>query len=162
MERISTGQRQKIFVLAGERGIDNDTLHAHVELLTGRTSIAALSWSEAGEVIKSLEAGVADSYGGRATSKQIKYIFGLAASLGWKDENGKVDERVLNRWIEKKFCISAAKWLTVRQASKAIEALKAMLNKDAEKAGNKVGKTTEQRIEGGKSNAKKVLQMQIF
>lgn len=105
---------------------------------------------------------MADSYGGRATSKQIKYIFGLAASLGWKDENGKVDERVLNRWIEKKFCISAAKWLTVRQASKAIEALKAMLNKDAEKAGNKVGKTTEQRIEGGKSNAKKVLQMQIF
>lgn len=129
------GQIRKIYAAARERGVDNDLLHEHMEMLLHRSSIKELTKREAAMLIDSLE-GKAASGQDHATGRQMQYIFGLMKELGWMTEEGKPDIDRLNRFLQSEkagFCLSDYRWLKKGTASDLIEALKAMAARKREK-----------------------------
>lgn len=125
MSKITDARRRRIFKLSTERGLDNETLHAHVFMLTGKASLKDLSIKDSDLVIDSLKSG-SKRVRGRITEKQRQYIEGLAKEIGWIDDNGKLDNKRLLSFIEIRFKVSTVEWLTEKKASEVIEALKAM------------------------------------
>lgn len=127
---LTYAQIKKIHVLANGRGMDNDLLHEHMEMLTGRTSIRELTRQEAAMLIDSLEGGAGKRNGrDRATSRQMHYIYGLMKELGWVTGDGKPDLDRLNRFLRSDkagFSLEDYRWLNIGTASSLIEALKAM------------------------------------
>lgn len=132
---VTYGQIKKIYAVARERGIDNDLLHEHMEMLLHRSSVKDLTKREAAVLVDSLE-GKAASGGAHATGKQMHYIYGLMKELGWTTEEGKPDLDRLNRFLQSDkagFRLSDYRWLKKGPASDLIEALKAMLERKQEK-----------------------------
>ncbi|MGL4790611.1 MAG: phage protein GemA/Gp16 family protein, partial [Anaerotignaceae bacterium] len=64
-----------------------------------------------------------------------RYIEGLAKELNWVEENGEVDKKVLSKFVEKQTGVKVINWLTSPQASKVIEGLKAIKEKDGKRSG---------------------------
>lgn len=129
------GQIRKIYAAARERGMDNDLLHEHMEMLLHRSSVKELTKREAAMLIDSLEGKVASGQD-HATGRQMQYIFGLMKELGWVTEEGKPDIDRLNRFLQSEkagFCLSDYRWLKKGTASDLIEALKAMAARKREK-----------------------------
>lgn len=131
--KATSAQLRKIHVLAGERGIDNDTLHTHVFNITKKNSLKELTITEAVNVIDSLKG----SEYGRMTWRQKRFIFSLARQLRWLDENGSVDIKVLRSFIKRQTGMPTEEWLTQKAASEVIEAMKAILEKDGLKKNDK-------------------------
>ncbi len=134
---VTYDQIKKIHVLAKERGMDNDLLHTHMEMLVEKSSIRELTKQEAIILIDSLE-GKAGSRNvkDRATARQLHYIYGLINELGWTTEEGKPDLDRLNRFLRSDkagFNLEDYRWLDIGTASNLIEALKAMLTREQEK-----------------------------
>ena len=130
-------QIKKIHALAKERGIDNDLLHEHMEMLVHKSSIKELMKREAVILIDSLE-GRTVSRGGkdRATYKQMHFIYGLMKELGWVTVEGRPDLDRLNRFLQSEisgFRLSDYRLLNIGIASDLIEALKAMTARKREK-----------------------------
>lgn len=127
---VTYAQIRRIYMSAGERGMDNDLLHEHLEMLTGKESIRALSVSEAALLIDSLEGKTAGRpAGNRATSRQMYYIYGLMKELNWITKDGKPDMDRLNHFLQSDktgFKLADYRWLDVGNASRLIEALKAI------------------------------------
>lgn len=138
MEKAVTySQIKKIHVLAKERGMDNDLLHEHMEMLVGKVSIRELTKKDAIVLIDSLE-GKAGSRNvkDRATPKQMHFIFGLMKEMGWMTGDGKPDLDRLNRFLKSDkagFNLEDYRWLNVGMASDLIEAFKSMLAREQEK-----------------------------
>ena len=131
--KATSAQLRKIHVLAGGRGIDNDTLHTHVFNITKKNSLKKLTITEAVNVIDSLQG----SEYGRMTWRQKRFIFSLARQLRWLDENGSVDIKVLRSFIKRQTGMPTEEWLTQKAASEVIEAMKAILEKDGLKKNDK-------------------------
>lgn len=129
MKKIIPAQNRKIYMLAREKGIDNDTLHAHLYNITKKESIKDLTIAEAVMVIDSLSGNEK----GRITNRQFSYIMKLAKELKWVAENGKVDNDALRSFIKKQVDVPAEQWLTQKQASVVIDGMKAILKKDKER-----------------------------
>ncbi len=134
---VTYEQIKKIHVLATERGMDNDLLHEHMEMLVEKSSIRELTKQEAVILIDSLE-GKSGSRNGkdRATSRQMHFIYGLMKELGWVTEEGKPDLDRLNRFLRSDragFGLEDYRWLNISTASRLIEALKAMAARGQEK-----------------------------
>ena len=115
-------QRKLLFVLAKQKGMDNELLHNYVEAQTGKQSITEVTTQEAKILLDSLQEKKQTAKG-RITAKQLKYIKGLCQCLGW-------EEKGLNQFIEKQYGISNINWLTSKQAAKVIESLKSIWEKD--------------------------------
>lgn len=128
MQPISSGQRRKIFALQKERGLDSDTLKSYIHTLTAKNSIRDLTIKDAIKVIDSLE-GRKQNALHMISEKQKSYIRGLAIQVGFTDFNDNLDQRKLNKWLEKKYNAASIDWLTSKQASNAIEGLKIMLTR---------------------------------
>lgn len=131
MEKIiSAGQMRKIYVLARERGMDNDLLHAHVQTLTGKESMKDLTMPEGIRVIESLEGKPSELKGQmKASYRQMQYIYGLMKQLGWVTGTGEPDTERLDRFLQSPKAginLGSYKWLTKTKASQLIEALKSM------------------------------------
>lgn len=125
---VTYGQIKMIYAAARGRGMDNDLLHEHMEMLVHKTSIKELTRREAAMLIDSLE-GKAVSGQDHATGRQMQYIYGLMKELEWMTEEGKPDFDRLNRFLQSEkagFCLSDYRWLKKGTASDLIEALKAM------------------------------------
>lgn len=124
---ITLSQLKKIYVLAKERGMDAELLHAHVWNLSKKESIKTLTLSEAIKVIDSLE-GVASSKPGIAkpSVRQMNYIYGLMKKMGWVNQDGTPDADRLDGFLQNRFQIGSHKWLDKNIASKLIEAFKEM------------------------------------
>jgi hypothetical protein len=76
------------------------------------------------------EKGGRGSFGSRpgmATPAQVKFIRSL-----WRTFADHSDDAALGKWLEKKFKISALRFLDNRMAAKAIQGLKAMVNRKRE------------------------------
>ncbi|MBD5468903.1 MAG: regulatory protein GemA [Lachnospiraceae bacterium] len=127
MHSITPAQIRKIHLEARERGMDDDLLHIYVEQITGKKSIRELTIMEGVSVIDSF-AGQDHATG--ATMKQKHLIMKICEELGWKDDSGKADKVRLNGFLSKRFHIDNINWLDRRTASKAIEALKAMKDRE--------------------------------
>lgn len=134
---VTYSQIKKIYAVAGERGIDNELLHEHMETLLQRQSIKELTRREAVRLIDSLE-GKPESRDrkSRATPKQMQFIYGLMKELGWVTGDREPDLARLNRFLqsdEAGFGLSDYRLLNIGMASNLIEALKAMLKRKQEK-----------------------------
>ncbi|MBD5631704.1 MAG: DUF1018 domain-containing protein [Clostridia bacterium] len=134
---VTYEQIKKIHVLAKERGMDNDLLHEHMEMLVGKSSIRVLTKQEAITLIDSLEGKAGNrNVKDRATAKQMYYIYGLMNELGWTTGEGKPDLDRLNRFLRSDkagFNLEDYRWLNIGTASNLIEALKAMIAREQEK-----------------------------
>lgn len=115
-------QRKLLFVLAKQRGMDNELLHSYVETQTGKQSITEVTTQEAKTLIDGLQEKK-QTVKGYITEKQLKYVKGLCQCLSW-------EEKALRQFIEKQYGISNVNWLTSKQAAKLIEGLKNIWEKD--------------------------------
>lgn len=122
-------QLRRIYGLARERGLDDEMLHAYVSQLTGRESLKELTMKEAARVIDGLAPSGGFTAGG-ITPRQQKYLLGLAKELGWVDAEGNVDLKKLDAFALRNYKKYTVKWLTVKEAGKMIEGLKAIVDKD--------------------------------
>lgn len=135
---ISAGQMRKIYVLARERGMDSDLLHAHIQALTEKESMKELTMSEGIRIIESLEGKPSELKGQvKASYKQMQYIYGLMKQLGWVTDSGKPDTERLDRFLRSEktgFNLGSYQWLTKEKAGNLIDALKSMVKRaDTEK-----------------------------
>ena len=105
-------QRKLLFVLAKQRGMDNELLHSYVETQTGKQSITEVTTQEAKTLIDGLQEKKQTAKG-YITEKQLKYVKGLCQCLSW-------EEKALRQFIEKQYGISNVNWLTSKQAAKLI------------------------------------------
>ena len=115
-------QRKLLFLLAKQRGMDNELLHSYVETQTGKQSITEVTTQEAKVLIDGLQEKKQTAKG-YITEKQLKYVKGLCQCLSW-------EEKALRQFIEKQYGISNVNWLTSKQAAKLIEGLKSIWEKD--------------------------------
>ena len=115
-------QRRLLFLLAKQRGMDNELLHSYVETQTGKQSITEVTTQEAKVLIDGLQEKKQTAKG-YITEKQLKYVKGLCQCLSW-------EEKALRQFIEKQYGISDVNWLTSKQAAKLIEGLKSIWEKD--------------------------------
>ena len=115
-------QRKLLFVLAKQRGMDNELLHSYVETQTGKQSITEVTTQEAKTLIDGFQEKK-QTVKGYITEKQLKYVKGLCQCLSW-------EEKALRQFIEKQYGISNVNWLTSKQAAKLIEGLKSIWEKD--------------------------------
>ena len=115
-------QRKLLFVLAKQRGMDNELLHNYIETQTGKQSITEVTTQEAKILIDGLQEKKQTAKG-YITEKQLKYVKGLCQCLSW-------EEKALRQFIEKQYGISNVNWLTSKQAAKLIEGLKNIWKKD--------------------------------
>ena len=115
-------QRKLLFVLAKQRGMDNELLHSYVETQTGKQSITEVTTQEAKTLIDNLQEKKQTAKG-YITEKQLKYVKGLCQCLSR-------EEKALRQFIEKQYGISNVNWLTSKQAAKLIEGLKSIWEKD--------------------------------
>lgn len=120
---MSNGQMRMIYALARQAGMDNDTLHDMAMGITGKESLSAMSAAEGARVIDRLKAylGANGDIPNRATQKQQWLICRIEAEIGWKNAPNR-----LRGLIQRVAGVSDARFLTVDQARKVIEALKAM------------------------------------
>lgn len=120
---MSNGQMRMIYALARQAGMDNDTLHDMAMGITGKESLSAMSAAEGAQVIDRLKAylGANGDIPNRATQKQQWLIRRIEAEIGWKNAPNR-----LRGLIHRVAGVSDARFLTVDQARKVIEALKAM------------------------------------
>lgn len=144
MDGISPGQRNRIWAMAGQAGIDKDQLHDLVRGATGKESIRLLSRREAAEVIDRLAAltgapavrtAAVPAAGGRtirmklASRRQVWKIRQLEAQLGWGGDPGR-----LRGFLRRMAQTDDLQWLTFYDAGKVIEAMKAMAERIPEGA----------------------------
>ena len=125
MKKITAAQTRKIHVISRERGIDDDLLHEHIQMLTGKESLKELSCGDAAKVIDRLE-GNTPSCRDPASYRQLSYIKGLMKKLGWIDGDGNPDMARLDGMCRKYAKVDSYRWLDNGGASKLIEALKNM------------------------------------
>ena len=133
MAKLSNAQIRKIFYLKKERGLDDELLRSFIYTLVGKSSIKSLTMREAITVIDALD-GKQQVSQGRLSTKQQKYIEGLAVQCGWIGDDERVDMKRLNAWLEKRYKVSSILWLTPKNASDAIEGLKAMIGRKKKEA----------------------------
>ena len=136
---ITAAQVRKIHVLARERGMDDDLLHAHIQALTQKDSVKKLSLREGISIIDSLEGKPRETQGqAKASYKQLQYIYGLMKNIGWVTETGEPDTDRLDRFLQPHRAginLGSYKWLTRLSASKLIEALKSMHERQQNETG---------------------------
>lgn len=120
--RMTEKQRKLLFLLAKQKGMDNEILHSYVEAKTGKQSITEVTTQEAKVLLDGLQEKKQTAKG-HITEKQLHYMKGLAKNLGW-------NEKTLNQFIEKQYGISNVHWLSSKQAAKVIEGLKSIQEKD--------------------------------
>lgn len=127
MAGITPAQIRKIYAVCRERGVDSDLLHEHIAALTGRESIRAMTVMEAVRVIDSLSGRNRAQMPDGATARQRHYIDGLMRTLGWVDGDGNPETGRLDGMCRKYCNLDSHKWMTKRNASDIIEALKNMV-----------------------------------
>lgn len=124
--RILTPKQMKcIYALARKGGLDTEALHAVVEATTGATSIKALTFQQAVQVIDRLKCLVGQESThapDRPSREQVAKIYAMAGALGWSSEPQR-----LTAWLEKRYHVSHPAFLRERDALSCIEAMKAML-----------------------------------
>lgn len=137
-ERIVTRlQLSKIYALAKKHDMDNELLHSYVEALIGKDSLKKLTYEEAERVADSLMGKDVVSRFPRQevlTDRQKRLIISLAIQLGWVREDNKnlADFERLNGFVRKQYDTLYMRALSRSNASKCIEALKDMLDRNKE------------------------------
>ena len=120
-----------------ELSLTDEELHLLVSARTGKDSIRALTPGELRlmvDVLNSMrdtasrnEKGRRQARGNIGTSNQRKKVYRLAQALGWEKPSR------INGLCKKMFGVALVEWLTYRQCSSLIEALKCMAEREERK-----------------------------
>ena len=133
IEKITGPMIQKIYAVGiNQLGMDKETLHEYIFKLTGSEHISDLSKKEGIMVIErmvEIADGGKQSARGMATKAQLWKIHDLEKELGWSDNPNR-----LKAFMKKYSGIDNEKWLKFPGASKVIEAMKKLLEKQSEEA----------------------------
>lgn len=124
---------KKIWALAKEVGMDEDSVRAITQRMTGQDRLSALSKAEACLIIDAINvyAGKAKSRPRSRISKgQHWKIKQLEKELGWAD-----DPAHLRNFIRKYYKVDHIDWLTPKRASDLIESSKNVLARQQNKHG---------------------------
>lgn len=121
-----------IWAIGKENGMDSDDIHAVVYRETGKESIRKCTDKQLERIVNALKfiGNLDEARRGKATRKQLQYIADLEFQLGW----GNTPER-LQGFLRNQYGTENVKWLTVKQASNLIEALKSILKQTQKKEG---------------------------
>lgn len=130
MNKVTPAQIRKIWLLAQENAMDSDLLHLYVLRITKKESLKELTIVEAAKVIDAMEGRARPDQADHLTERQKFYLTALATELGMVDENGQLDERRLDGFCRSRYNVLRYTWLTRSQASKVIEGLKSMLERN--------------------------------
>lgn len=125
---ISAGQMRMIRVLASRNGMDDDLLHEFIYAQARVKSLRSLTMAQAISVIDKLNGKGGKS--GMMTHKQEAYIKALAKKLGWVTEEKEADMERIAGFVRERFQVDNMSWLTSGKASKVIEALKSMSERE--------------------------------
>lgn len=131
---ITPDQIRMIYGIARRNDLDDETVHDTTWILFGKKSLKELTCYQASHMIDCMRRRTGEnqeSIPGRATEKQRKYILTLAGKLGMTEEPKR-----LRRFLRTRFGVDDMAFLTVENAGKVIEGLKAMA-KRAEQGRNK-------------------------
>lgn len=127
--KISSGQLRAIHALGRTLGMDRDDLHGIGYRISGQESLKQLTRYEARYMIDELKARAGQKPGippiggsNRATPAQQRMIYHLEQELGWFNNPVR-----MRSWLKRMFGIEEERFLTVAQASRAIDGLKAIL-----------------------------------
>lgn len=114
---------RRLWAVAREYGVDKDMLHTLCKEELNEEHISMLSDRQARYLTLRVQGkdAVKPSPRGMITAEQKKYIRDLEIKLGWADNPAR-----LAGFIKKYAKTTLLDWLTVRQASKVIEGLKAL------------------------------------
>lgn len=133
MNLASAAQKRKIYSLAKDYGMDKDLLHAYIEALVHKDSVRKLTVAEATRVIDGLTGKDVRSVNPKQEGMsyaQKRYLASLAIRLGWTEEDGSLNEKRLNGFCRSQYSTLYWTGLTRSKASKAIEALKTMVERE--------------------------------
>lgn len=125
-----------IWSIGTKIGMDSEEIHAVVYKQVGKESIKKCTDRQLEMIIEALKyiGNMQDAQRGKTTMKQRKYIDDLEYRLGWS----KTPER-MRGFLKKQFDVEHVDWLSVKQASDLIEALKGMLKQKMIKEGEQHG-----------------------
>ncbi len=133
-EKPNQGQQvlKAIWATAHELGLTTDNVHDVVYREVGKEGLRQCSAPELHKVLDALKLHVKMSkeLTGRISDKQLSYIRGLEKQLGWSD-----DPKRLQGFVKKFAKVDDVKWLTAKQASKIIEGMKKIVDRDKERIG---------------------------
>lgn len=118
---------KRIYAVARQKGIDNETLHELVYREIGKESIKTLTSSEAYTVIHALNPSGDNGRQerkGMITDNQYNMIVRMSYILGWEGNIKRI-----NGFVKKYTGVENVKWLTKYQASNVIEGLKKLEEK---------------------------------
>jgi len=119
---ITERQRRCIWGLARRLGLEEELLRNAVESISGQRHISRLTKDQAADLIDFLQKLISPHI---ATPGQVWKIRDLARRLGWNNYR-------LRRFLEVRWGVSRPEWLPRDRAWKVIEALKAMLKREAQ------------------------------
>lgn len=136
--KLSAAQMRKIYKLSNELGLENDVLHSFIWAIAKKESVKELSIKEAVAVIDYLSGkgdGRSDKPRFEVMSEGQKgMLLHLAFLLGWTREDKKrVNLKRLDAYVRKEYATINFFALSRSNASKCIEALKAMLDRKEKK-----------------------------
>lgn len=132
--KLSAAQMRKIYKLSDELGFEKDVLHSFIWAIAKKESVKDLTVKEAVAVIDYLSGkgdGRSDKPRFEVMSEGQKgMILHLAFLLGWTREDKKrVNLKRLDAYVRKEYSTINFFALSRSNASKCIEALKAMLER---------------------------------
>ncbi len=122
---VSNAQIRMMYGLAKRLALDNDGLHDVVELKTGKESIKALTSYQAKLVTDHMLLLLGEepqTPQDRPTDPQLRKIYALVRELGWASEPKR-----LRGFLEKRYGVSDARFLTDKKTNNLIEALKKII-----------------------------------
>jgi hypothetical protein len=132
-ERVTRQQLALIHVAKRETGVSDEAYRELLQIADGVASAKDLSrdgvervmrgFAKVGFVAKPLGPSLGDREG-MASEKQLHRLRQL-----WFRWLGRDDDKALDRWLRKKFGISAARFATTEHAQKAIQGLIAMVGR---------------------------------
>lgn len=128
---ITREQIRMIYGIGRRNDLDDDMIHSIAWTLFNKESLKELTCRQASQMIDCMRrrTGEAmDPIPGWASEDQRKYIFGLAAKLGMTEEPKR-----LRRFLRARFGVDDVAFLTSQNASKVIEGLKAMVQRENRK-----------------------------
>lgn len=121
---IDNKQKKAIWTAAKEKGLSKDDVYSVILNTAKKEHMTELTYVEAAKVLDKINNKNNRNYSGpgKITSNQMNMINDLVNKLGWNEER-------LNGFIKSKYKLEVINWLSMKQASNCIEALKNMIKR---------------------------------
>lgn len=121
---IDNRQKKAIWTAAKENGLEKEDIYSVIYNIAKKEHMTELTYVEAAKVLDKINNKSNRNYSGpgKITSNQKDMINDLVNKLAWNEER-------LNGFVKSKYKVEVINWLSMKQASNCIEALKNMIKR---------------------------------